>query len=177
MAGRLDGHPFLGRTEARIDLMGLSSGVAAKTAAAKTNEASRGCCGFFYSRNIQSTDLPPSRISPKAFFSNERTFLRWLHVVVTIGSIGAAVSTFAMDPQMSPLTAQVMSFVGIVLLPVAIVFAVYAAWMFYMRAYALHHLEIGPFDDRLGPNAVAGALILALSVILVRSIIQIFFDD
>jgi hypothetical protein len=35
------------------------------------------------------------RIEPKTFFANERTFLSWLHMSITIGSIAAAMLGFA----------------------------------------------------------------------------------
>ncbi len=35
------------------------------------------------------------RIEPKTFFANERTFLAWLHMAVTLGSISAALLGFA----------------------------------------------------------------------------------
>ncbi len=48
----------------------------------------------------------PQRIEPKTFFANERTFLSWLHMAVTIGSIGAALLGFSgsapRDPHASP---------------------------------------------------------------------------
>ena len=37
--------------------------------------------------------LPTSttmRVEPKVFFANERTFLSWLHMAVTLGGIGSA---------------------------------------------------------------------------------------
>ena len=37
----------------------------------------------------------PMKIEPKTFFANERTFLAWLHMAVTIGSISAALLGFA----------------------------------------------------------------------------------
>ena len=37
----------------------------------------------------------PMKIEPKTFFANERTFLSWLHMAVTIGSIGAALLGFS----------------------------------------------------------------------------------
>ena len=37
----------------------------------------------------------PMRIEPKTFFANERTFLSWLHMAITIGSISAALLGFA----------------------------------------------------------------------------------
>ncbi len=35
------------------------------------------------------------KIEPKTFFANERTFLAWLHMAVTLGSISAALLGFA----------------------------------------------------------------------------------
>ena len=35
------------------------------------------------------------RIEPKTFFANERTFLSWLHMAITVGSIAAALLGFA----------------------------------------------------------------------------------
>jgi uncharacterized membrane protein YidH (DUF202 family) len=35
------------------------------------------------------------RIEPKTFFANERTFLSWLHMSVTLGSIAAALLGFS----------------------------------------------------------------------------------
>lgn len=35
------------------------------------------------------------KIEPKTFFANERTFLSWLHMAVTLGSISAALLGFA----------------------------------------------------------------------------------
>lgn len=37
----------------------------------------------------------PMKLEPKTFFANERTFLSWLHMAVTIGSIAAALLGFA----------------------------------------------------------------------------------
>jgi len=37
----------------------------------------------------------PMRIEPKTFFANERTFLSWLHMAVTLGSVAAALLGFA----------------------------------------------------------------------------------
>jgi hypothetical protein len=53
----------------------------------------------FFDRII-SADKPrlrtmPMKVEPKIFFANERTFLHWLHMAVTIGSISAALLGFA----------------------------------------------------------------------------------
>lgn len=45
-------------------------------------------------KNNMATTIP-MKIEPKTFFANERTFLSWLHMAVTIGSIGAALLGFS----------------------------------------------------------------------------------
>ena len=41
------------------------------------------------------------RMEPKTFFANERTFLTWLHMAVTIGTIAAALLGFSGSAQRS----------------------------------------------------------------------------
>lgn len=53
---------------------------------------------YFNSRTPKERTMArttPMRIEPKTFFANERTFLSWLHMAVTIGSIAAALLGFA----------------------------------------------------------------------------------
>ena len=54
---------------------------------------------YFNSRKVKEPSAmartTPMRIEPKTFFANERTFLSWLHMAVTIGSIAAALLGFA----------------------------------------------------------------------------------
>jgi hypothetical protein len=44
----------------------------------------------------------PMRIEPKTFFANERTFLAWLHMAVTLGSVSAALLGFAGGEESDP---------------------------------------------------------------------------
>jgi hypothetical protein len=37
----------------------------------------------------------PMKLEPKTFFANERTFLAWLHMAITLGSIAAALLGFS----------------------------------------------------------------------------------
>lgn len=53
---------------------------------------------WFLSRSRPASSMAttiPMKIEPKTFFANERTFLSWLHMAVTIGSIGAALLGFS----------------------------------------------------------------------------------
>ncbi len=46
-------------------------------------------------RKSTALNSTPMKIEPKTFFANERTFLSWLHMAVTIGSIACALLGFA----------------------------------------------------------------------------------
>ena len=41
------------------------------------------------------------RLEPKTFLASERTFLSWLHMAITLGSIGAALLAFAANSKKS----------------------------------------------------------------------------
>ena len=58
-------------------------------------------------------------VDPKIFFANERTYLAWMKAGVMLSSIAIGVLVFAQDSGYSPAY-------GLVLLPIAIGFLVYA---------------------------------------------------
>ena len=66
-----------------------------------------------------------STVDPKVFFANERTFLKWLHTSVMLGSVATGLlgvsGTFGSGGAFAPLRV-----VGLLLLAIAIVFCVHA---------------------------------------------------
>lgn len=44
---------------------------------------------------LDSPRCPSPQVEPKLFFANERTFIHWLNMAVTISSLGAAVLAFS----------------------------------------------------------------------------------
>ena len=89
------------------------------------------------------------QFGPKVFFSNERTFLTWLNISVTISSISALVLAFGGDNRFS-------EFFGILLLIISIIFCSYSLFMFYKRSRMLRgRSNAAYFDDRVGPIALA----------------------
>mmetsp|Transcript_45532 Transcript_45532/g.68705 ORF Transcript_45532/g.68705 Transcript_45532/m.68705 type:complete len:121 (+) Transcript_45532:191-553(+) len=63
----------------------------------------------------------PIKVEPKVFFSNERTFLAWLHVSVILAGASVAISAFADANPWSQLY-------GVLLIPVAVAFICYAMY-------------------------------------------------
>jgi hypothetical protein len=64
----------------------------------------------------------PIKIEPKVFFSNERTFLAWMHVSVILA--GASIAILALSDYES-IGKQMY---GLIMLPVAVSFLVYAMY-------------------------------------------------
>ena len=77
----------------------------------------------------------PIKIEPKVFFSNERTFLAWMHVSVILA--GASVAILAIS-DFENIGKQVY---GLIMLPVAVAFLVYA-----MNQCKFYFLSMRGFD-------------------------------
>lgn len=124
----------------------------------------------------------PMRLEPKTFMANERTFLSWLHMAVTIGSIAAALLSFAgtapsgpspgPGPAERPLSAHLVEIIALILLPLAVAMCCYAVFIFWWRGAMIARKRPGQFDDRLGPLGLCCAVVLALSAIFVVSLID-----
>lgn len=117
-----------------------------------------------------SIPTPPAPYQPKTFFANERTFLSWLHMAVTMGSISAALLGFAAnskDPAAPRVSRDMVGLIAIILLPIAIIMAGYSLLLFIWRANELR-TESGTrfIDDRRGPLVLAGIVSVAMATIL-----------
>lgn len=137
--------------------------------------------------------IVPMRLEPKTFLANERTFLSWLHMSVTIGSIAAALLSFAgtapggggggsspsppspadpSSPAERPLSAHLVEVIALILLPLAIAMCCYAVFIFLWRGAMIARKRPAQFDDRLGPLGLCCAVVLALSAIFIVSLID-----
>lgn len=116
----------------------------------------------------------PMKIEPKVFFSNERTLLAWLHISITIGSLSAVLLGFSTRNKLAG--TEVNSNVGphlmgFTLMPVSVLFAVYAFNMFLTRRkYLRLRLDDGHFFDENGPFFLGMTLVTALGGIFVFSL-------
>jgi uncharacterized membrane protein YidH (DUF202 family) len=90
-------------------------------------------------------------VEPKVFFANERTFLAWLHMSVTLASISVAIVAFADANEWSQIY-------GLMLMPVAICFCVYSLFMYIKRAGMIRRKEPGPCEFLI--NAINAIIII-----------------
>ena len=134
-----------------------------------------------------SIPTPPQGHQPKTVFANERTFLSWLHMAVTMGSISAALLGYTAnskgpEPPVPPTppgprqheSMDITDFIAVVLLPIAIVMAGYSLLLFIWRSNELRDQTTNKFiDDRRGPLALAGIVVAALGAIFLVGFVDL----
>ena len=99
----------------------------------------------------------PIKVEPKVFFANERTFLSWMNMSVTLASISLAILSFGSSGDFS-------QFYGLVMLPVAVAFCVYALYTYLRRGKLIRDRAPGPYEDTRGPIVLC--LLLSLAIVI-----------
>eukprot|EP01024_Parvocaulis_polyphysoides_P026125 TRINITY_DN2383_c0_g1_i13.p1 TRINITY_DN2383_c0_g1~~TRINITY_DN2383_c0_g1_i13.p1 ORF type:complete len:750 (-),score=93.88 TRINITY_DN2383_c0_g1_i13:114-2363(-) len=126
---------------------------------------------------VVESDQVVMRIEPKTFFANERTFLSWLHMAITVGSIAAALLGFsastAQDKQFGMESHHLVEVICMILLPVAVLMTIYALVTFLWRGRRIQRKEADVIDDRVGPLVLALVVVAALTAILILSILDL----
>jgi uncharacterized membrane protein YidH (DUF202 family) len=120
-----------------------------------------------YARPQPSSQLPntnhftgkrislPTRVEPKVFFANERTFLSWLNFTVILG--GLAVGLLNFGDNVGKISAGLFTVVAMATM-------IYALFTYHWRARSIRMRGQGGFDDRWGPSVLALALLAAVIV-------------
>ena len=108
--------------------------------------------------HVESVPLPPPeyvRVDAKAYFSNERTFVQWMHISVTMGSISLTLATLAdsADVRMA----------GSLLITPSLCFLLYGLFNFYRRRGALERGSSEAVVDKLGPAVLTLFMIAVVS--------------
>ncbi|TPX55666.1 hypothetical protein PhCBS80983_g05146 [Powellomyces hirtus] len=97
----------------------------------------------------------PVRVEPKVFFANERTFLSWLHFCIVLGGLALGLLNFG---------DRVGQISGLVFTLVAMLFMVYALFLYQWRAHKIRNRDAGPYDDRVGPTVLVVVLFFAVMI-------------
>uniref|UniRef100_A0A7S0DX68 DUF202 domain-containing protein n=1 Tax=Hanusia phi TaxID=3032 RepID=A0A7S0DX68_9CRYP len=112
----------------------------------------------------------------KDFFANERNYIHWLHMGVTLGSVSSLIS--AVSGRDTPgAHRSSMLVVSTVLVLCAIVFSLYAMYTFFWRRRNIRSIEPGAYaayvDEPYGPLALSGVLLVTLITIFFAAAIPI----
>lgn len=135
--------------------------------------------GTRYHTQGASLQLPrkvPLRIEPKSYFANERTFLAWLHMAVTMGGLATALAGYqfttpnAQGASQSSISERTSQVISLTLLPTAVIMVAYASFAFYWRSSNLRTKQMGFYFDFVGPTILAFLVMLSLSFILAISV-------
>lgn len=105
----------------------------------------------------------PTRVEPKVFFANERTFLSWLNFTVILG--GLAVGLLNFGDSIGRISAGLFTLVAMAAM-------LYALFTFHWRAKSIRQRAQGGFDDRIGPSVLAIALLAAVVVNFVLRVVE-----
>ncbi|KAL9611632.1 MAG: hypothetical protein Q9167_003747 [Letrouitia subvulpina] len=97
----------------------------------------------------------PTRVEPKVFFANERTFLSWLNFTVILGSLAVGLLNFG--DNVGRISASLFTVVAMATM-------LYALSTFHWRAKSIRMRGQGGFDDRWGPTVLAIALLAAVII-------------
>ncbi|KAI0181445.1 SPX-domain-containing protein [Hypoxylon sp. FL1284] len=104
----------------------------------------------------------PLQVEPKVWLANERTFLKWQHICVLLGSLAISLYTAAGDN----VVAECM---GVAYVAIAVMAGAWGYAMLRRRRDMIVERSGKDFDNMVGPLAVSAALMLALVLNLVFS--------
>lgn len=119
------------------------------------------------------------RMEPKVVFANERTYVAWVKMAVTLGGIGAGLLGAASDQATGESmhdgvvheATSVAKLIGMILLPVGIVFALHAAYTFRTRTAKIVNRDYAHISNETGPLVLGAFLVLALTAVLVVDVL------
>ncbi|KAI1403746.1 SPX-domain-containing protein [Hypoxylon fuscum] len=97
----------------------------------------------------------PLQVEPKVWLANERTFLKWQHICVLLGSLAISLYTAAGENFL----AECM---GIAYVVIAVMAGGWGYTMLHRRRDMIVERSGKDFDNMIGPLAVSAALMLAL---------------
>jgi uncharacterized membrane protein YidH (DUF202 family) len=103
----------------------------------------------------------------------QRTFLKWLHTSVTLGSVATGLlGISAALGQAAPTGFNGVRVVSLILLALSIAFCVQAIITYHKRAKLLDMRRSDGFDDNVAPIGMALSLVVALGAIYLVSLFK-----
>ncbi|VEU44662.1 unnamed protein product [Pseudo-nitzschia multistriata] len=131
------------------------------SSAPRMNPLSRTLFAVFGGSKPQSFDKEGAKkVDPKVYFSNERTFLKWMNVSVWVAGISIGLSSIVGS---SVKYNAWQSWLSLLFLALAIVVSCYSMFQYAKRSLMIVKRSPGPFDDRSGPIVIGSLFILSFT--------------
>ncbi len=89
-------------------------------------------------------DKSGSKIEPKTYFANERTYLQWFNAASLLGSVSLGLIGFSSSARV----------VGLIFMPISIGLLLYALYMYQKRLKNIEEKRADGFHDPYGPTCV-----------------------
>jgi uncharacterized membrane protein YidH (DUF202 family) len=102
-------------------------------------------------------DSGPLHVEPKVWLANERTFLKWQHICILLGSLAIGLYTAAGE-------GTVGEFMGIAYISIAVFAGAWGYFMHYTRRNMIVARSGKDFDNFFGPIVISVALMAALII-------------
>lgn len=120
----------------------------------------------------------PMRVEPKSYFANERTFLSWAGMAVTMGGVSSAMLGFSITTPTKGkggvMSKKTVDIITCMYVPLAILMIIYALFTFQWRSRFMAKKQIGFFDDRVGPLTLGVLVLLSLLAITIIGFVDYF---
>lgn len=119
----------------------------------------------------------PIRVEPKSYFANERTYLSWMGMAITLGGVSSALVGFdSGDTTATPLISKrTIDIITCIYAPLSILMMCYALFTFVWRSKFMRRKQIGFFDDKVGPITVAVLVLLTLVVVFTIAFVDFLY--
>jgi len=116
------------------------------------------CIGFDspFGMGPEGMSMAAQRVEPKIYLANERTFIHWLHMSVTMASAGIALMAFGTPGHVS-------EYYGLVFMPVSFFFCLFAMRTYLWRLSIINNRIVDRWDDPKVALFLAGSLAIALT--------------
>lgn len=122
----------------------------------------------------------PMRVEPKSYFANERTFLSWTSMAVSLGGVSSALVGMSVVNPDTGSTSQVISkrtvdIITCIYAPLSMIIMAYALFTYEWRSQFMKKKQIGFFDDRVGPVTLCILVLITLLIITFIAIADYFY--
>eukprot|EP01023_Acetabularia_acetabulum_P049426 TRINITY_DN5276_c0_g1_i2.p1 TRINITY_DN5276_c0_g1~~TRINITY_DN5276_c0_g1_i2.p1 ORF type:complete len:202 (-),score=18.70 TRINITY_DN5276_c0_g1_i2:1762-2367(-) len=125
--------------------------------------------------------LVRSRVEPKVFFANERTFLSWLGIAVlllftslSLLSINQIFGNKETQCAKLDIACRAGQFAGVITAPMALLIMVYALVIYRKRTFQILRKDMVRIDDQCGPTFITIMLMFVMTLAYVLTLVAAF---
>ena len=97
--------------------------------------------------SVPGPHAPPTASLPSPPAANERTFLAWLSMATTLGTVATAIARFSVEDGAKPskghaISQRTVELISLLLLPISILMIGYALFVFYSRSENIRKKQV-----------------------------------